>query len=89
MQRSSTKVFLHPLSFCLFSTALAVLFTLVDSGIYVVLLVVWSGDSVDCSKLLNRVEPITQTKPGQTRGKEEKRKGEKGGKGETGEKGEK
>ena len=41
------------------------LFTLVDSGIYVVLIVVlvWSGYRFDCSKLLNRVEPITQTRP--------------------------
>ena len=35
------------------------------------------GDSFDCCKLLNRVEPITQTRPDQTRGKEEKRKGER------------
>ena len=33
-----------------------------------------SGYSFDCSKLLNTVEPITQTRPGQTRRKEEKRK---------------
>ena len=47
------------------STALAVLFTLVDSGIdvLVVVLLLLSGDSFDCSKLLNRVEPITQTRP--------------------------
>ena len=59
------------------SAALAVLFTLVDSGIdvLVVIVVVYTtGDSFDCSKLLNRVEPITQTRPDQTRGKEEKRK---------------
>ena len=52
-------------------------------------------DSFDCCKLLNRVEPITQTKPDQTRGKEKKeikgekekrRKRRKGGKGEKGEK---
>ena len=44
----------------------------------IVVVVVVSGDSFDCSKLLNRVEPITQTKPDQTRGKEEKKKREKG-----------
>ena len=36
-----------------------------------------SGYSFDCSKLLNRVEPITQTKPDQTRGKEKNEKKEK------------
>ena len=61
-------------------------------------------DSFDCSKLFNRVEPITQTRPDKTRGKEEKenkeekeekekrrkrRKGEKGEKGGKGGKGEK
>merc|ERR1712208_4434 len=55
------------------STALAVLFTLFDSGIDVL----WNIDSFDCSKLLNRVQPITQTRPDQTRGKEENRKKEK------------
>ena len=44
-----------------------------------------SGDSFDCSKLLNRVEPITQTRQDQTRGKEEKRKRRKRRKGEKGE----
>ena len=48
------------------------LFTLEDSEIDVYSST--TGDSFDCSKLLNRVEPITQTKPDQTRGKEEKRK---------------
>ena len=33
-----------------------------DSGIYVVVEVL-SGYSFDCSKLLNGVEPITQTRP--------------------------
>ena len=47
------------------------------------------GDSFDCSKLLNRVEPITQTKPDQSRGKEEKSKRRKRSKREKGEKGEK
>ena len=41
--------------------------------------VVWSRDSFDCSILLNRVELITQTKPDQTRGKEEKSKRRKRG----------
>ena len=50
--------------------------------VYIYILV-WSGDRFDCSKLLNRVEPITQTRP------EEKRKIEKGEKGEIREKGEK
>ena len=47
------------------STALAVLFTLVYSVIYYVVVCSSSiiRDSFDCSKLLNRVEPITQTKP--------------------------
>ena len=65
----------------LFSTALAVLFTLVDSGIDVLVVVLLSGDSFDCSKLLNRVEPITQTR------QEEKRKRDKGEKGEKEKKG--
>ena len=43
-------------------------------------------DSFDCSKLLNRVEPITQTRPDQTRGKEENRKRRKMRKGEKREK---
>ena len=43
------------------STALAVLFTLVDSGID--RCSTTTGDSFDCSKLLNGVEPITQTNP--------------------------
>ena len=34
----------------------------------------YPGYSFDCSKLLNKVEPITQTRPDQTRGKEERRK---------------
>ena len=52
------------LTFNIFSTALAVLFTLVDSGIDVYSSSIYiSGDSFDCSKLLNRVEPITQTRP--------------------------
>ena len=67
---------LNPLSGCLlfmanlfvFSTALAVLFTLVDSGIDVYTTSSSSSssiiiDSFDCSKLLNRVETITQTRP--------------------------
>ena len=35
------------------------------------------GDSFDCSKLLNRVEPITQTRPDQTRLEEKRKKKEK------------
>ena len=62
------------------------LFTLVDSGIDVSSSSIYPGYSFDCSKLLNRVEPITQTKPDQTRGKEKKRKRRKKGKGEKREK---
>ncbi len=43
------------------STALAVLFTLVDSVVQYIYST--TGDSFDCSKLLNGVEPITQTRP--------------------------
>ena len=66
-----------------FSTALAVLFTLVDSGIDVVGSTIYPGYSFNCSKLLNRVESITQTRP------EEMTKREKGEKEEKGEKREK
>merc|ERR1712074_415072 len=80
------------------STALAVLFTLVDSGIDVVgSSTIYPGYSFNCSKLLNRVESITQTRPEEKRkrGKEkkerkgEKEKKEKRKKGEKGEKEEK
>ena len=89
---------------CFISTALAVLFTLVDSGIYILLLVYSTIDSFNCYKLLNRVDPITQTRPEEkTKTKRDKKekmekmrkrekkggKGGKGGKGEKGEKGEK
>ena len=48
-----------------------------------------SGDSFDCSKLLNRVEPITQAKQEEKRKRKKGEKGEKREKGENGENGEK
>ena len=70
------------------STALAVLFTLVYSVVYIVPST-YPGYSFDCSKLLNRVEPITQTRPEEKRKREKGEKEKKEKKEEKGEKGQK